>query len=66
VIIDTPPCGLVSEALLLMKYSDLKIFVVRLNHTPKKKLATLLGEMDEKNINNMCLLLNDCPERNSY
>jgi capsular exopolysaccharide synthesis family protein len=61
IIIDTPPCGMVSEALLLMKYSDLKIFVIRLNHTPKKQLSTLLSEMEEKNINNMCLLLNDSP-----
>jgi capsular exopolysaccharide synthesis family protein len=67
IIIDTPPSGLVSEALVLMKYSDLKIFVVRLNHTPKKQFANLLEEMDAKNINNMCLLLNDNPvKRNSY
>jgi len=67
IIIDTPPCALVSEALLLMKYSDLKIFVVRLNHTPKKQLATVLDEMAEKNISNMCLLLNDNPlKRNNY
>ena len=67
VIIDTPPCGMVSEALLLMKYADLKIFVVRLNHTPKKQLATLLDEMEEKNIDHVCLLLNDGPiKKNSY
>jgi tyrosine-protein kinase Etk/Wzc len=67
IIIDTPPCGQVSEALLLMKYSDLKIFVVRLNHTPKKQLTTLLDEMEEKKIDNLCLLLNDIPiKKNNY
>jgi tyrosine-protein kinase Etk/Wzc len=62
IIIDTPPCGLVSDALLLMKHSDLKVFVVRQSYTNKKRLSSILNELEEKrHINNLCLLLNDVP-----
>ena len=39
VILDTPPVGLVSDALGIMKYSDLNIFVVRQNYSLKSSLA---------------------------
>ena len=66
IVIDTPPLGLVTEAFLLMKYADLKIFVVRENVTPRKQLAPLLKEIEDKNIANACWLLNDVDIRDTY
>ncbi|MBA3706675.1 MAG: polysaccharide biosynthesis tyrosine autokinase [Bacteroidetes bacterium] len=59
IIIDTPPLGLVTEAFLLMKYADLKLFVVREGCTSKKQLSILLNELESKKINNIFWLYND-------
>lgn len=66
VIIDTPPLGLVTEAFLLMKHADLKIFVVREKITPKKQLAAIMAEMENKKIENIYWLLNDVDMRDTY
>jgi tyrosine-protein kinase Etk/Wzc len=58
VIIDTPPCGLVTDSFILMKYSDLNIFVARLNIITKKALSENMAEIREKNLNNTYLLVN--------
>ena len=48
IIIDTPPLGLVTDALTLMKYSDVNLYVVRQGRTKKN----LLSYVQEMNINN--------------
>tara|TARA_B100000925_G_C22004532_1_gene472950 strand:+ start:163 stop:2466 length:2304 start_codon:yes stop_codon:yes gene_type:complete len=48
IIIDTPPLGLVTDALTLMKYSDVNLYVVRQGKTKKN----LLSYVQEMNINN--------------
>jgi tyrosine-protein kinase Etk/Wzc len=66
VIIDTPPIGLVTEAFLMMQHADLKIFVVREKVTPKKQLANIMAEMENKKIENIYWLLNDVDMRDTY
>ena len=58
VIIDTPPFGLVSDAFLLMKYSDMNIFIARLNVITKKALSENMEEIKEKNLTNTYLIVN--------
>jgi Mrp family chromosome partitioning ATPase len=58
VIVDTPPFGLVSDAFLLMKYSDLNIFVARLNYVTKQALKINMEEIREKNIDHTYLIVN--------
>jgi capsular exopolysaccharide synthesis family protein len=65
VIIDTPPLGLVKEAFVLMKFADLKIFVVRDNKTQKNQLVELLEEMEEKKMKDVYWLLNDVDIRHT-
>jgi len=57
VIIDTPPFGLVTDAFILMKYSDMNIFVARLNIVTKKALLENMAELREKNLHNNTYLL---------
>ena len=38
IIIDTPPIGLVTDGLILMKNSDINIYVIRQNFTTKDML----------------------------
>jgi len=59
IIIDTPPLAQVSDAYTLIQYADLNLIVVRYNVTKKKLLSLVLGELKNKNINNVSIILND-------
>jgi len=61
IIIDSPPIGLVSDALLLSQITDINILVTRHNTTPIPMLKALLKDYKIRNIKNLCLLLNDYP-----
>ncbi len=66
VIIDTPPIGLVTEAILLMKYADLKIMIVREKVTPKNELVKLLKELENKKVTDLYWLINDVDIRDTF
>ncbi len=66
VIIDTPPLGLVTDAFLLMKYADLKIFVIREKVTPRDQLTKLLKEIENKKIAHCYWMLNDVDSTDRY
>ncbi|QHT65772.1 polysaccharide biosynthesis tyrosine autokinase [Rhodocytophaga rosea] len=59
VIIDTPPIGIISDGLELMKYADINIVVVRQSYTEKSFLAHLNDIYRIHKIRNMAILLND-------
>lgn len=59
IIIDTPPLAQVTDGFLLMEYADLKAIVVRYNYSKKKIVAMVLKDLKHKNIENVCLVLND-------
>ena len=59
IIIDTPPMAQVSDAFTLVQHADLNLIVVRYNVTKKKLLRLVLGELKNKNINNVYIILND-------
>ncbi len=59
VIIDTPPIALVTDALLISKFSDANIFVVRQEYS-NKNIVSILNELENnKQINNLSILIND-------
>ncbi len=57
IIIDTPPLGLVSDALELQKFADLSIFIVREDYS----LKSFIKDIEEKKnvINNLAIVYND-------
>ena len=59
IIIDTPPIGLVTDGLVLMKYSDINIYVVRQNFTTKEMLNNFNETIIKNNVLNMNLIVND-------
>ena len=59
IIIDTPPIGLVTDGLVLMKYSDINIYVVRQNFTTKEMLNNFNDTIMKNNVLNMNLIVND-------
>lgn len=59
IIIDTPPIGIVTDALMLEKFSDINLFIIRHNHTKKRMLSNLLLNLKKKHITNVNLVIND-------
>jgi capsular exopolysaccharide synthesis family protein len=59
IIIDSPPIGPVSEYIILMKYVQATICVVRSNFTNRHHLEKINKLYDERKISNVSVLLND-------
>jgi capsular exopolysaccharide synthesis family protein len=59
IIIDSPPIGFVSEYIILMKYTDANIYVVRSDYTTRFNLEKINNMYNERRINNLSILLND-------
>ncbi|WP_010663957.1 GumC family protein [Marinilabilia salmonicolor] len=67
IIIDTPPVGLVSDAYLLTKYSDLTLLITRQNVTPKSVLKKCLNDEKMKKLEHVGIVLNGAQfERKDY
>jgi len=66
IIVDTPPVGMVADALLLVKYSDVNIFVVRHNYTLKKMLDKLVQNLHKREIQKVNVILNDVHLQRNY
>ncbi len=64
VILDTPPVGLLSDALALMKFSDLNIYVLKAGFS-KKDFVDIAHQIVEKNnVKHMVFLLNNVNVKN--
>jgi capsular exopolysaccharide synthesis family protein len=59
IVMDTPPIGLFGDAILLNKYCDATVFVVRHNFTRKKEMVSSLNEVESNNLKNVFILYND-------
>lgn len=58
IIIDTPPVGLVTDALILMNYADITFFIVRANYTRKEFIKNLDRLAKEHSHNHVGMILN--------
>ncbi len=59
IIIDTPPIGLVSDAMELVKLSDLNFLVVRQSKTLKSALHNMSEMYNDGKVKNMVIVFND-------
>ncbi|MBL6657031.1 MAG: polysaccharide biosynthesis tyrosine autokinase [Flavobacteriales bacterium] len=59
IVIDTPPIGLVTDGLILMKHSDINIYVVRQNYTTKEMLKGFNDLVTNNNLQKINLIIND-------
>jgi capsular exopolysaccharide synthesis family protein len=67
IIIDSPPIGPVSEYIILMKYTNANICVVRSNYTNRNHLEKINRLYSDQKIKNVSILLNDAkPSYNGY
>ena len=66
IIIDTPPVGIVSDAMTLMKYADINIFILRENYSKKEYIKTINNYYSQGIVKNLCILLNDADTKKRY
>jgi capsular exopolysaccharide synthesis family protein len=59
IVIDSPPVGLVSDAMMLSEFCDIVLFVVRQQKTLKKNLNIIKNLGLNKTFNKICLVMND-------
>jgi capsular exopolysaccharide synthesis family protein len=59
VLLDTPPLALITDGLVLSKYVDHTIYLIRQNYTPKGMLATVEEMYQTGKLRNISLVLND-------
>lgn len=66
VVVDTAPVNLVTDTLLIGKYADMFMYVVRANYLDKRLLAVPQELYNEKKLPNMAIVLNDTDPKRSY
>ena len=66
IILDTPPVGLVSDALELVQYSDVTLYIVRQNFTKKDMITLLNNRVKRGELNNTSIILNGLENKAKY
>jgi capsular exopolysaccharide synthesis family protein len=66
VVIDTPPLGVVSDALLIMPYSDINLYIVRQGYSRIEFLKSLNELYEEGKFKNLSIILNDSDFNRTY
>lgn len=65
-IIDTAPVGLVSDSVILGKYADATLYIIRHNQTFKKQLQLLNENYSQKRLPKISLVINDINAEGGY
>jgi len=66
VIIDTPPLGVVSDALLIMPFSDINLYIVRQGYSRIEFIKSLNELYEEGKFKNLSIVLNDSDFSHTY
>jgi Mrp family chromosome partitioning ATPase len=66
IIIDTPPVGLVTDALLAMKYADINIYILRQKKSKTEYIETVNKLHTDNSLKNLAIVLNDLRLGRSY
>ncbi len=66
IILDTPPVGLVSDAMELAQFCDVTLYVVRQNFTKKEMLTLLNNRAKRGELNNISIIFNGYENKAKY
>jgi succinoglycan biosynthesis transport protein ExoP len=66
IILDTPPVGLVSDALELVQYCDVTLYIVRQNFTKKGMITLLNNRIKRGELTNASIVLNGFENKAKY
>jgi tyrosine-protein kinase Etk/Wzc len=59
VVLDTPPVGIVSDALLLGSFADINMFIIRQRYSFKNTLEYIQNIYTRKEMKNLAIVVND-------
>jgi tyrosine-protein kinase Etk/Wzc len=59
VVLDTPPVGIVSDALLLGSFADINMFIIRQRYSFKNTLEYIQNIYTKKEMKNLAIVVND-------
>lgn len=59
IIVDSPPLGIVSDALLIYPNCDISLLVVRYNYTSREVFENVMVDLTARNIQKVNIILND-------
>jgi capsular exopolysaccharide synthesis family protein len=59
IIFDTPPVAIVTDALLLARYADINLFIVRQRYSSQNTLEMIEQLKNQGELKNMAIILND-------
>ena len=65
IIIDTPPLGLVTDAFLLMRHSDVNLYVVRQQVTNKNIFGSIIKDIEDRGLK-VNIILNGIKQEGGY
>lgn len=65
IIIDTPPLGLVTDAFLLMRFADAKLFIVRQGVTNKNIFGSVIKDLEVRNLD-VSIVINGIETNKGY
>ncbi len=66
IVVDTAAVGLVTDTLIISKYADMVVYVVRANYLDKRQLNVAETLHKEKRLPNMAILLNSVKSKKGY
>jgi len=64
IVIDTPPVGLLSDALVFMKHADINIYVLKAGYSKKDFVDIAHQIVDKNDVKNLCFVLNNVNSKN--
>lgn len=59
IIIDTPPVGIVSDALMMYQYADISLLVTRFDYTSIEIFKNVIDDLNTRKLEKFCIILND-------
>ena len=65
IIIDNAPLLLIPDAIFTSQYSDLSLFVIRVNYSHKEEIKQINKIVEFNKIENAAIVMNDIPQ-NGY
>ncbi len=65
IILDTPPIGIVADAVHVLKHSDVNLYLLRLNYSKKDFLKHINRTVEFYQVKNIGLVINDVKDKTS-
>jgi Mrp family chromosome partitioning ATPase len=66
IVLDTPPVGLVTDAVELSIYADVTLYLMRQNYTKKEMVNLLNNRVKREELSNVSIILNGFQNKAKY